>query len=168
MELIKKENMIEAFQNCSVLVLPILDKETLNLFFEEDDMLFSKIDKIKSLSFVYVGQNDGFCPSVNCKVNYEFEDAIPNQKYFVYDEFDDAICLGIFLIRLEKYANYINGWVEREYKKKIEVGEKGMEIIDLFNYINTISSMGGFMLQPRDTLLKLIGEKFVIADKKFT
>lgn len=166
MELIKKEKLIVEFFDRYAVICPILDKEALMVFFEEEDRIFNDLDKISSLLFLYVPQNDGFCPTVKCKISYKLEYQIKDSEWFIYDELDDEISSSYFQMRLEKYISWFDNWIEFIHNRNIANGEKGLELANFYEFMRATQYLLKY-LPPREELLKLIDEKFVIIDKKF-
>lgn len=156
------------------ITLPILDSGCLSFFFESDDRLFKKLDNISSITFLYVSENEGYCPTINCTVNYTYEymcsniNNIPSDnKYFIYDEIDDAICLSIHENKMINFCKYIDTWISNKYQLNISIGEKGLKISTLLKFIKDIGCMGLY-LEPYEDIIVGLEERFVIADKRFT
>ena len=153
------------------ITLPILDSGCLSFFFDTDDTLFKNVNNISSVMFLYIKRNDGYCPTIKCKINYKI-DYIGNLKspadqYFVYDEIDDAICLCTHESKMQAFCNYIDNWISNTYKHKINLGEKGLEISTLLKFIKDIGCMGLY-LRPYEEIIESFDEQFCITDKKFT
>ena len=153
------------------ITLPILDSGCLSFFFDTDDTLFKNVDNISSIMFLYIKRNDGYCPTIKCKINYKI-DYIGNVKspmdqYFIYDEIDEAICLTNHENKMANFCNYIDNWISNKYQYNISIGEKGLKISTLLNFIKDIGCMGLY-LWPYEEIISGLEEQFVIADKKFT
>ena len=152
------------------ITLPNLDCNCLKFFFEEDDILFKNGSDIQNMMFVYIPENDGYCPVIKCKMTYKIH-CIGNIKssadqYFIYDEIDVAISLNQFENRLEQFCNYIDDWIKLKYNVNINGGLKGLEISTLLKFIRDIGCMGLY-LRPYEEIIESFDEQFCITDKKF-
>ena len=172
--MVRKDLLKQDFLAGKPITLPILDGQCLRFFFEPDDILFKKLDNIASITFLYVPENDGYCPVIKCTVNYTYEymcsniNSIPSDnQYFIYDEIDVAICLRNFQYKVDNFINYLNLWVSTIYKQRIACGEKGLEIKRLLDFIKSISCMVHHLI-PYEDIIAGLEERFVITDKRFT
>ena len=169
--IVRKELLISSFFNGSPIQLPVLDKESFNIFFEPNDILSSRVDTIYSMIFLYVKEGDGNCPLIGCKINYnalgtEFATTGYEEKYFIYDEITDSIYANFFQQRLEKFAAYIDGYFDKCYKEKIGKGEPGLELSFIIEFFEKIGCMGRYLI-PKEDILKEIGSDYIITHKKF-
>ncbi len=169
--IVRKEFLIPTFFNGSPIQLPVLDKESFNIFFEPNDILSSRVDKIHSMMFLYIKEGDGHCPLIKCKINYnmlgmEFATTGYEEKYFIYDEVTDSMCANFFQQRLEKYAAYLDGYFGKCYDERISNNKKGLELSFITEFFEKIGCMGQYLI-PKEDILKEIGSDYVITHKKF-
>ena len=170
--MVRKDLLKQDFLAGKPITLPILDGQCLRFFFEPDDILFKKLDNIASITFLYVPENDGYCPVIKCTINYthmclNINNIPSDNQYFIYDEIDDAICLSQFQNRIENFINYLDLWVSTIYKQRIARGEKGLEIKRLLDFMKSIGCMGHYLIQYEEIVAEL-DHNFVITDKRFT
>lgn len=169
--IVREEFLFPSFFNGSPIQLPVLDKESFNIFFEPDDILSSRVEKIYSMMFLYVKAGDGHCPLIKCKINYnmlgaEFATTGYEEKYFIYDEIDDPVCENFFQQRLEKYIVYINSYFDNCYTKKIHNQEKGLELNFISEFFEKIGCIGQYLI-PKEDILKELSSDYIITHKKF-
>lgn len=169
--IVRKEFLIPSFFGGRPIQLPVLDKESFNIFFEQNDILSSRVDKIYSMMFLFVKAGDGHCPLIKCKINYnvlgtEFMSMNYAEEYFIYDEVLGSLEPLAFQIRLEKYAAYLDGYFGKCYNERISNNKKGLELSFITEFFEKIGCMGQYLI-PKEDILKELGSDYVITHKKF-
>ena len=135
------------------ITLPILDEKCLEFFFDTNILKDYEINKIVSVHFKYY-HNDQF-PVLKCRIKYKTEN--DKNKYFIYTEIKSQYLLDIFNEEIKNYCDYLNGWLESEYKK----AGKNLKISQLVTFMEKINIIDKYLV-PKDNLLVYLDEKYSI------
>ena len=169
--IVRKDLLIESFFNGNPIQIPVLDKDCFNIFFNPDDILNKRVDKIFSLMFLYVEQKDeSKGPEIKCKINYNVlgNDIKDNtDRYFLYEEINEPINKYNFQLKFEKLSDYIDEYFKRSYSDKIQAGEDGLELSFLFEFSIKIGCMGNYLI-PQGEIIKQLNCDFIISHRKFS
>ncbi len=164
--IVRKDLLISSFFNGNQITIPVLDKESFNIFFDHDDILSERINGIHSIGFSYNKVID----KIACKINYNIYGVeyleTNSDKYFIYDEITDPSCITNFQERLEKYAHYMDSYFSKCYDERISKNEKGLELSFITEFFEMIGWLGQYLI-PKEDILKELSSDYVITHKKF-